>query len=214
MPSPMHRRLIDVTRALSKDIPVWPGSRHFEQKQLRTGAKDGWTESEIQMNIHTGTHVDAPLHFLQEGADVSSLDPDQMMGKVWVKDCTGNLVISRDLLDSDPKLKGVRRVFFKTRNSENTTRFDPEFVALESEAAEWLADRNYEMVGVDGPSVQRFSDSNNRTHEVLLSQSVFVVENLILKGIKEGPYEYYAFPLKILGAEGAPARVFLVGAEQ
>lgn len=206
--------LIDISRPLSNKISVWPGAAPFKLITNKQFDADGFSESSIQMNIHTGTHIDAPMHFLSDGKSVEALCLEKMIGEAQVVEYTG-LESAIDIAFFKNCDLSSSRILIKTRNSsldwiEN--EFDRNFVALSADAAQWLADQGVDLIGVDGPSVQLYSDLDNRTHEVILEKEVIILEGLNLSGVNPGKYQLFCAPLKIRGAEGAPARAVLIEA--
>ena len=203
--------LIDISRTLYSSMAVWPGAAPFRRKILYCFDNgDGHEESSFSMNIHTGTHLDRPSHFVRKGASMDTFDLRSGVGRCRVVACGDRGVIDLSFVES-LDVKCNERILFQTRNSLSLTEsFDEHFVALSSEAAEFLAERRIRLVGVDGPSVQLFHDTSAHTHEVLLGADVVVIENLILKDVPVGEYGLLALPLKIAGAEGAPLRAVLV----
>ena len=166
----------------------------------------------ITMSSHTGTHIDAPRHFVEGGATVENLCLETLNGEVFVASVTDVETISAKELELAGLPEGVERLLLKTSNSDlwslGCGTFQKNFVALTLDGAEWLIRRGVKLVGIDYLSIQRFHDSNE-THRVLLGNGVIVVEGLNLAYVEAGSYELLCLPLPIVGAEGAPARVVL-----
>lgn len=173
---------------------------------------DPYNLSRLDFNLHTGTHVDAPLHFLQNGTTVEKLPLDVFVGPCYVAHLPDTADITVDELVDLNLSSGIERLLLRTRNSElwatNTTEFKKDFVALTHDAAQWIVDKGIKLIGVDYLSVQRYHD-DARTHQILLGADVIALEGLNLSGIKPGFYELICLPLKLVGAEGAPARAVL-----
>lgn len=207
----MAFELIDISRRLNSEIAVWPGSRSFERRVLQSFEQGGtFRESEVALNIHTGTHMDAPAHFVRDGVSMDGIDLRRMLGRVSVVDVGERQVINREFL-ATLDLGSVPRVLFKTRNSRQEPKnFDKDFVAFTPAAAAYLKEKGLRLVGIDGPSVQSFHDKDNATHEILLGAGIVVLEGLMLGHVVAGIYTLLALPLKIEGAEGAPLRAVLL----
>ncbi len=173
---------------------------------------DKCNDSDLSCNLHTGTHVDAPLHFLADGADVTALALDTLIGPAVVAALPEVDVITADDLERLALPPHTRRLLLRTRNSESWSRGDREFhrdfVALTADAAHWVVARGIQLIGVDYLSVQRFHDGPE-THITLLQAGVVILEGLNLSQVVPGDYELICLPLKLAGAEGAPARTVL-----
>ena len=205
--------IIDISLPLSEDLPVWPGSERFSLKPIhRLSNGDHCNESAYSANIHTGTHIDVPWHFLNDGSKTDSVDLAQMIGTALVVWLPGVKRITPDVLQSIMLPRGTLRLLFRTDNShlwaQGVSEFNKDFVALTVEAAEWLAKAGIGLVGIDYLSIQLFEDSS-RTHEALLEAGIVILEGLNLHGIEPGSYELICLPLAVCGAEGAPARAVL-----
>ena len=199
-------------RILDVSVRVRPGMHVFEgdpmvslERVLSMSAGDTANVSELCCGTHTGTHVDAPGHFIDGAAGVETLDVEALCGP-------GLLIDLRDVASIDAgaitriDLSGVTRVLFATRNSELWSRngFTQDFVSLTPEAAELLVAAGVRLVGIDYLSV-----GSPETHRVLLGAQVVIVEGLDLTGVSSGWYDVFCGPVKLDGADGAPARVLL-----
>ena len=168
---------------------------------------DRFSITRMDISAHTGTHVDAPAHFVAGGAGVDSLDLDVLIGPALVVDAAcGKCAIGGCAgVARDPGRNP--RVLFRTRNSElwraPHTVFDEDFVAIPADGASWLVEHGVRLVGVDYLSVAPFADSAP-THQILLAAGVIAVEGLNLSEIEPGEYQLCCLPLKIAGADGAP----------
>ena len=203
----------DISAPLDDNLPTWPTSRGWTREltnDLRAG--DGVTESYLAMDVHCGTHVDAPLHHLAEGGGIDTFPLDAFWGRCLVVDARGLEVIGEDLVTRSVPTD-VQRVLFLTDNTEQrrlrTPAFDPAFVALSLEAATALAQLDQlKLVGNDYLSVQPYGASDE-VHRVLLRRGVALLEGVDLSGVEPGTYELSAFPVAVPGAEAAPARAVL-----
>ncbi|MDK8183820.1 cyclase family protein [Paenibacillus sp. UMB4589-SE434] len=166
-------------------------------------------ESRIDIDVHCGTHVDAPLHMLENGDTIESIGLDQLVGHARVLDLT-HLQDSIGREDLEPF--GLQRgdwVLFKTRNS-SSEEFDFEFVFLNETGAEYLIELGVKGVGTDGLGIER-AQPNYTTHRPLFQNDIIIVEGLRLKEVEQGTYFMVIAPLKLTGIEAAPARAFLIG---
>lgn len=170
--------------------------------------------SVLHMDVHCGTHIDAPLHAFADGDPVDGIPFGSLMGPVHVADLTGVDSVGPAELNALELAPSVTRVLFRTSNSElwhEGPRFEPRYVGLTLPGAHWLADRNIGLVGVDYLSVQRYAD-DFETHRVLLAAGIVLLEGLSLGHIEPGTYELLCLPLSLPGSEAAPARAILVQA--
>jgi arylformamidase len=207
-------RIYDISLPISESLVVWPGDppiRITQPSHLDRG--DEATVTRLDMGAHTGTHVDAPAHFVPGGSGVDDLDLNVLVGPALVVDAREADALSADVLETLPIPLGTERVLFRTRNSDLWARGEPEFhnefVAITESGARWLIERGVRLVGVDYLSVAPF-DAIIPTHRALLRAGVVAIEGLDLSGIGPGAYQLVCLPLKIVGADGAPARAILI----
>lgn len=204
-------KIFDVTVPLSADVPVFPGDPPFEMRFAhRIDQGQPYNVSHISLGTHAGTHVDAPYHFLADGPTVEELPLEIMMGKARVLAMDAADVIERRDLEA-VDLRDDLRVLFKTRNSGQLRQkeFNPEFVALTPSAAQYLVQAGIKLVGVDYLSIEKFGSTDFAVHHALLGAGVVVVEGLDLTDVEAGEYEMACLPLRLVGADGSPARVVL-----
>lgn len=205
--------VIDISVPLGPLTPAWPGSTRLRLTRTKAlAAGDDSNVSRLDCDVHTGTHVDAPAHFLPDGASVDALPLDVLIGPAFVAFLPEVASVSTADLAALRLPVGVSRLLLKTSNSAlwstGSGEFRKDFVALTPDAARWLVDRHIRLVGVDYLSVQRYGDGP-QTHQVLLAAGVVIIEGLDLSRVQTGPYELVCLPLKLSGAEGAPARAVL-----
>jgi len=202
-------KLYDVTLPVSPGLPVWPGDPPVKVERVRRmedGAKNNL--SHLACSVHVGTHVDAPLHFIADGTDVVSLPLDALIGPARVVEIPDTDEITIGTL-ARFDLSRVERLLFKTRNSDlSRDVFHRDFAAVALDAAQWLVQHGVRLVGVDYFSVERFGGDGS-VHRALLGAGVIVVEGLDLRDVSPGDYALYCLPMKLVGSEGAPARVVL-----
>jgi arylformamidase len=194
--------------AVRNGMPVWPGDappRLERVMDLRRG--DPCTLTSLAMSAHTGTHVDAPAHFLRGGRTVAGMDIAALVGPARVLEIADAAAVTAVELARHGVRRG-ERVLLKTRNSllPQTQRLARDYAALAADAAAWLAGRGVVAVGIDALSVD--PPGCDDAHRALLGAGVWVIEGLRLAGVGPGRYELLCLPLR-LAAEGAPARALL-----
>ena len=186
-------------------------SRFNKIQEIGKGSKANVTQ--IELGAHSGTHLDAPLHFLADGFDVTGLDLETLIGPALLIDVSDVQIINAALLETLSIPQNTERLLIKTSNSqlwsENNTDFNPDFVAVSNSGAKWIVERGIRLVGVDYLSVAPYGNSGP-THRTLLQAGVIPVEGLNFNGVKEGRYHLICLPIKLEGCEGAPARAVLM----
>ncbi len=191
----------------------WPGDPECHIKRvsrMEDGAVCNLTH--ITMSAHTGTHMDAPRHFVADGLTMEQMPLEPVIGRCRVfelLDC-GDQITVDDL--KKLKIAPRQRVLFKTRNSTKSwamKEFDKDFVSIRADAAQYLVDQGVVTVGVDYLSIGGFNKDGVETHQIMLGAGIWVIEGLNLSEIKSGYYELICLPLKLEGADGAPCRVVL-----
>jgi arylformamidase len=207
-------RIYDISVGISPQIPVWPGDPPVQLERVEAIASGANANvSRLSCGVHTGTHVDAPLHFIDGAAAIESLALKLLTGRAYVVNLPSAKVIDGPTLEAAGLPPRTRRVLFRTRNSELWAKekaFQTDFVAVDASGARWLVKRGVQLVGVDYLSVAPYGQSKE-THRTLLEAGVVVVEGLDLSRVTQGRYSLYCLPLKLMGSDGAPARVILVG---
>jgi arylformamidase len=203
-------QIYDISQIIAQGIGVWPGDRKFRREwNMRIRDGDSCNVSSVTMSVHTGTHVDAPFHFDQSGADIAGVSLDRFIGPARVLEYMEPEPLSAAKLERFP-LDAVARVIFKTRASlVPSNRFERDFVFLTEDAAEYLGRRNLKLVGTDAPSVDDFSSKSMSTHKMLLHYEVAILEGLRLSEVPPGDYELIALPLRFAGLDGSPVRAIL-----
>jgi arylformamidase len=204
----------DVTVAISPTVPICgsdPGVEFTSFKALERG--DSANVSQVSFGVHTGTHIDAPNHFIDGAKRVHEIDPDKLVGPCRVID------VPHDVDGIEPShvgdISGVRRVLFRTRNSEfwstPETGFRKDFTFLTLETAKMLVASGVVLVGIDYLSIEKSGSPGHPVHITLLEREVVILEGVDLRGIAAGDYELICAPLKYDGAtgDGSPARTFL-----
>lgn len=208
-----EREIFDISRPLSSHLPVWPGDSRFKLEYIRNNTEHGVNVSQISFNVHTGTHIDTPYHFLPDGKRLMDVPLSCLIGEAFVLEYYGKKPISKKFLQDAFIPPGCIRILFKTLNStelnNNSKCFNEGFVAISPDGAKWLVDYGINLIGVDGPSVQQYNDKDNTTHTILMGNDIIIIEGLNLSSVSQGIYDLVALPLNIPEAEGGPARVVL-----
>lgn len=202
---------IDLSVPVRDGMVHWPGDPSVEIG-LRQSIAGGDTANltKLSMSAHTGTHMDAPRHFIDDGAGIDSMPFDATVGPARLIEIEDPAVVTAAELERHG-LDGVERLLLRTRNSERRwweEDFDAGFVHIEPQAAELIADGGVRTVGVDYISVGGM-ESGAQTHLALLGAGVWIIEGLDLSGVSAGDYELVCLPLRLAGADGAPARAML-----
>jgi arylformamidase len=203
---------IDVSVPLRTGMVHWPGDPPVTIERVMDMARgDDVTVSAIDMGAHTGTHVDAPFHFLPDAPSLDALDPEAMVGPARVIGIDDDVAIQPDEL-ARHELRPGDRVLFKTANSDRcwtTDEFVEDFVYITEDAAAVLAALPVRLVGIDYLSVGGFHADGAEIHRRLLGAGVWIVEGLDLRGVEPGAYDLVCLPLRLAGGDGAPARALL-----
>ena len=209
-------RVIDVSLAIGPDLLVWPGNPGVViTPTSRIPRGDSSNVSEIRLGSHTGTHIDPPSHFLDEGATAEDLPLDVMMGDTTVADLRGIAgPIGPDALAGLSLSGEVTRLLLRTDNSvlwaAHPSAFPDEYVCLSPEGARWVVDNGIRLIGIDFLSIEVRGAPGHPTHRTLLEAGVVILEGLDLSRVEPGEYTLVCFPLKIVGGDGAPTRAVLL----
>ncbi len=211
------RRVHDLSADLVSEMPVWPSSPPPLFEPVGVFARDGYSIERVTCLTHTGTHMDAPYHFLEHGASVDQIPAERLVGRAAVLD------VRADLVGSEVGPEVVKRHWPKTfrpeivlletgwsRERAPTRRYLYEFPGITPEAAAWVADQGIRGIGIDTLGIDPYANSRFEAHKVLLGRGIWILEALDhLDELREGQaYTLVAAPLKIRGASGAMARVF------
>jgi arylformamidase len=207
-------RIIDISVPISNDMHVYPGDPGIDI-QPASKIADGASSNSSRLNFgsHTGTHIDAPRHFIEGRLSVDELPLHVLVGKAYVAEVTATERVTPRDLEGAGIPKGTQRILLKTINSKLIWRsksFRQDFVHLAEESAKWLLDRDVQLVGIDYLSIEQFHSPTHRVHLDLLNANVVILEGLNLNGVAPGEYTLCCLPLKIKGGDGAPARAVLL----
>jgi arylformamidase len=206
---------IDVTATLDEaTTPVYAGDppMHFTfVKDMRKG--DPLTLSTYTLGAHSGTHIDAPMHFVTNGASIDQVPLDRLIGRARVIEIPDNVqaIDAAELGRHD--WRGAPRILFRTRSSSGgwmaSPTFHRDFAYIAPDAAQLMADAGVQLVGIDYLSAEQFGAPTARSHQILLGKGIAIVEGLSLQAVRAGDYDLIVLPLKIAGHEAAPARAVL-----
>lgn len=204
-------KLYDATLPIREGMVTFPGDPPFKTKPFFQRQKeDPFDLALLSMGTHLGTHLDPPAHYLDRGATVDELPLDALVGSGVVLDMTGRPSVDRQALEESEMGDHVR-ILLKTDNSPRLLEpsFHEDYVHLTEDGARYLVRRGVQLVGIDYLSIERYKNPGAPVHHALLEAAVVVVEGVHLLDIAPGPYEIFCLPLRIKGADGAPARVIL-----
>ncbi len=206
-----QNRLLDVSVPLAAGMPAYPGNPEFELQPVKRVAEGASSNvSRLVMGTHTGTHVDAPKHFFDDGAGVDRLALDLLIGRARVIGIGRRGGIGAGDL-SHAGLREDVRVLLRTPNSAlwQGGGFREDYTHLTEDGARYLVAQGVKVVGIDYLSVEQFKKPGAPAHRALLSEGVVIIEGLNLAEAEPGMYDMVCLPLRIAGADGAPARVVL-----
>jgi len=173
---------------------------------------DAANVTQLSIDVHSGTHVDAPLHFVADGASVEDLGLEPFIGPARVVDTGPGKGVGAESLEAASIPDDTERLLLRTANSSRAGMyrqpFDEDFAGLTLDGAEWLAARGLQLVGIDYLSIQRYSEPSE-VHRILLGAGIAILEGLQLGSIVVGLYELVCLPMRLVNVEGAPARAVL-----
>jgi len=207
-------KIYDVTVPLSASLPIYEGDPKVEVETASSIAKgEPANVSRMCFGVHSGTHIDAPNHFIEGGRRVHELDLEKLIGRCRVVEI--NAAVDAIEPEHLPELSGIERILFKTRGSsfwnDTSTGFRKDFTYISPAAARVIADAGVRLVGIDYLSVERFGSTDFGAHIALLKKEVVIIEGLDLREVSAADFELYCLPLKYIGGsgDGAPARTIL-----
>jgi len=206
-------KIYDVSLPIKNNMLVWPGDTGVRIKTLATVKKDGIGKSFFSFGSHTGTHIDAPSHFLDTDLSIDKISPEKLIGDCRVIDLTNLKKQEISIKDiSRFSIKRNDRILLKTGNSSLLfgKEFPKNYVYLSLAGAKFLADKKINLVGTDFLGIEKKGNPNHPTHKALLEAGIVLVEGLDLREVPQGSYQIFCLPLRMVGADGSPARVILV----
>lgn len=199
-------KFYDVTAEVYEGMPVYK-NKEEKQPKFQTVTNGHVTETRLSLDLHTGTHVDAPLHMMNDGETMETIPLERLVRPVKLFDLThvNDGITKEDIVDL-PIEKGDF-VLFKTSNSFDE-EFNFEFIYVKEDAARYLAEKGIDGVGIDSLGIER-AQEGHPTHRTLFQNDIIVMEGLRLKDVEAGQYFMVAAPLKVIGTDASPARVLL-----
>jgi arylformamidase len=203
--------IIDISTKLHEDMPIYPGNAEFEVESEESSTS---YISTLKLGSHTGTHMDAPAHAFANGEGVDQVELENCIGKCRVLDMThinpGSGIVTSVLEKED--ISQGERILFKTINSKRDydRDFFKDFIYLESEAAEYLANLEIALVGIDYLSIKKKGRDDNTVHTALLKKDIPIIEGLDLAEVRPGEYKLVALPLKMKDLDASPVRAVLI----
>ncbi|WP_349408789.1 arylformamidase [Pseudalkalibacillus sp. SCS-8] len=202
-------KIWDISQPLQEGVPTWPGDTPFSFKLNWTKEETGSVNvGSLTLSTHTGTHVDAPFHFDDEGKKMLDLKPDLYVGEALVVHLENRESIQpRDLEGYD--LNGVERLLIKTGSWNDRTEFPSSITYLSPELAPFLIEKGIKLIGVDVPSVDQVDSKDLAAHHSLLDHDIHILESVVLDEVEEGVYELIALPLALAEADASPVRAIL-----
>ncbi|WP_027417914.1 cyclase family protein [Aneurinibacillus terranovensis] len=203
-------KVFDISMPIYEGMPVYKNKPEKQPKirVVQDFDKSPARESRIDLDAHTGTHVDSPLHMVPGGGTMETILVERLVGSCRVIDVTG---VKGGITRSDLESKQVEKdefLILKTRNSSDT-EFNPDFIYLAEDGARYLAEKGIRGVGIDGLGIER-SQQGHPTHKALFAADIIIIEGLRLQGVPEGRYFLVGAPIKLVETEAAPARVLLI----
>ena len=204
--------IIDLTHTLKNKITVYPNTLEPIFEQGNTIEKDGFSEINMTMCTHTGTHIDAPAHIIPNTKSLDQFDVEKFIGSATVIDCSEIKEISLDFLKmKENEIKNIDFVLFYSgwQYKWNSERYFDEFPTLTTEAVEWLAELNLKALGFDSISVDKMATKSLSNHKILLKKEILIIENMTnLDKLISKKFELNCIPLKIENSDGSPIRAF------
>jgi arylformamidase len=202
-------KIIDVSMDIFPGMLVWEGDDEVDLRRTEK-MEDGAhaNVSRLRCSVHTGTHVDAPIHFIGGGESVDRIPLDVLIGPAWVADIPDRRHIGTENLAKAGIPEGTERLLLRTWNSQfldTQTEFRSDFAGLNESGAEWILSKGIRLVGNDYLSVAS-RDQTGPVHRLLLGAGVVLVEGISLREVPAGACTFYCLPLKLMGSDGAPAR--------
>ena len=206
-------QVIDISWPISTATTGYKDRYVVAFEEIKNFQKDGVRETNIRLSSHTGTHIDAPSHFLKDGKTIDQIHPDRLVGICKVLDMTdvAEHITRNRLVENESDIAQGDIVLLKTANSAtpSTEKFTPHFVYLESSGADYFKEKKVKAVGIDYLGIER-SQPGHPTHEILMRADIGIIEGLRLEHVKAGEYFLVCLPMYIIGLEAAPARAVLI----
>ncbi|MFJ8526644.1 arylformamidase [Bacillus sp. NPDC094106] len=200
---------IDISQPLNNEIATWPGDTPFSYEVSWSKEQSGSVNvGKLTMSIHTGTHIDAPFHFDNEGKKVLDLDVNVYVGPARIIDVSSMDSIGVAELEQFD-LEGVERLLLRTSSHGNVQEFPVTIPYLRADIAPFLSEKGIRLIGVDVPSVDPLDDKELAAHHQLFQHGIHILENVVLDHVQDGDYELIALPLALMDADGSPVRAVI-----
>jgi arylformamidase len=203
-------KIYDISMGISREMPVYKGKEEKRPvfKIDNDFNKGSAYETRLEMNLHTGTHIDAPLHMIADGKNLDGFNLDKVITKCKVIDLAH---VAEKVSETHLETKEIETgdfILLKTKNSTEDI-LEKDFIYLDKSGAEYLRDKQIKGVGIDALGIER-AQPGHETHKILLSAGIVILEGLKLDAIDEGEYFLFAAPIKIKGVEASPVRAVLI----
>ncbi len=203
-------KIIDISLPIEEEMVTYPGDAHFSKTPICTIERSGCNMTKMILGTHTGTHIDAPFHFLSEGATIDKVPLTHFIGKAQVIEVKEE-EITKEIVEKD-MIPEIEIILFKTKNSllYKEKKFLREYVHLTEDAARYIAKRDIKLVGIDYISIEKFGTPDFIVHKILFQKNICILEGLNLADVSPGIYTLIALPLKLKGLDGSPVRAVLI----
>ena len=191
--------LIDITTILNQNTKVYPGDPEFKINRIFTVEKDGFNLCSLSLGTHTGTHIDAPLHFFNTKESIADLELKYLITNALVADVSGLNSIDEKFI-SGLNLEGINSILFKTNGKD---------IYLTESGAKYITSKGILITATESLDIEDETNNDFPVHKTLLSNKTLIVESIDLRNVKPGNYKFYCFPLRIENADGSPVRAVL-----
>lgn len=205
--------IIDITMDLSDPRGVFPGDPiTVVTYDKRISSGDAFNTSLISCGSHSGTHLDVPLHFIEDGASLETVDLDALCGWVYVTQVFDQGPITAEILDTANIDKSATRLLVKTSKHlpNHSLMADAAPQGLSKSGAKWLLENGFTLIGIESKNIESSGNTDFEVHKLLLKQNILILEGLEMTGVRAGWYTLFCLPLKVGMADGAPVRAILV----
>ena len=203
--------IIDISWPIGETSTTYKNKKNISVVSIKNFNREHVRESQLNINAHSGTHIDAPAHFMEHGKTIDKNNLQSTIGCCSVLDLTNvkEAIKKEDLVPHSIKKNDI--ILFKTKNSSlsPTDTFNPSFIYLDESGAQYLVEKKVKCVGIDYLGIER-NQPNHETHNILFSNNITIIEGLRLEHVEPGPYTLYCLPLSLTGTEAAPARAILI----
>ena len=205
-----NKKIYDISMSITQEMLLYPGTEPVQITEEKKFKEDGYNLTSLSLSTHTGTHLDAPLHFIDQGKEICDFSVNDFMISVQVVNIKNKKEIKVSELE---EINFTRNnILFKTVNSKilDDSKFDKSYVGLTEESAEYLISKEIKFIGIDYLSVGKHGIGNQKVHRMLLQNEILLLEGVDLSDIVPGEFTLIALPLKLEGAEGSPVRAVLI----